>query len=44
MAEITTDKELNLKVKLKLDDLESYYYWIERNAFFKLRSMRIYRY
>lgn len=35
MAEITTDKELNLKVKLEINDLKTYYYWIERNAFFK---------
>lgn len=35
MAEITSDTELNLKVRLEINDVKDYQYWIERNTFFK---------
>lgn len=35
MEEINSDKELNLKVRLEANDLKTYYYWNEKNNFFK---------
>ncbi|WP_425806774.1 YcxB family protein [Desulfitobacterium sp. Sab5] len=35
MEEINSDKELNLNVSLEANDLKTYYYWIEKNNFFK---------
>lgn len=36
MTEIVTDKdkEINIDVKLELNDVKAYYYWFEKKAFF----------